>query len=807
VTPPTEAHTTDQQHEDDGAAQAPDTLRLVRLRLTLTLITVAILPVAIVAPVLRAVTDDSLEAQQSRLQETASRAAAELAIDLEGLRGSLIQVAGDPSLRQLVIEPTKTARTDAGASLLRLVERSQGLVSAVSVVHRDGTETLRLAGGSVVPPGDNGPAMPVALLRAGLRAELGEVVRSPVAGPASDPTFWLIAPLAPRGKDDGPAGVVRVELSLAAFVLADTADTAAPGRTFRLIDGASGTDLFSVGQPADASALPGRVIGLAADLDTADGGTATAELELPGFGDWSVAVSEPALAGSLPLEPIVALAALITFITSLTVLLARRILRPAAELEASRARLSELYEAARAAALRDHLTGLGNHRSFQEEFGRLLDQSVRYQVPAALLLFDIDEFKAVNDSLGHAVGDDLLAEVGRILRQSIRHADLAFRTGGDEFAVLMPHTNAAGAETLARRLLTTSLAERPGSRYPRPISFSAGVTASPEHGTGRLQLYAQADAALYWSKRHGRTLVSVYDPARDRSSLDAGMRAELSAAVEKVVAGRLLRPVYQPIVHLPTGRVLGYEGLVRPAPESGFPDPGSLFGAAETSGRVVELDLACLEVVTAGAAAIADPLLVSLNISPRSFESPDFSAGRLLAILRRQGIDPSRVLLELTEREELEDLERLQTALEACQKAGIRIAADDVGAGNAGLKLLSQIRFDVVKVDLSLIQGPVGYEPKVGVLSSLVSLAKRWGALVVAEGVETPEQLRTVRELSIEAAQGYLLGRPGPRTDIERVDVEALAGQPPEVGFAAVLAERAGSAQPGLRRVAGEDVA
>jgi len=458
--------------------------------------------------------------------------------------------------------------------------------------------------------------------------------------------------------------------------------------------------------------------------------------------------------------------------------MARQIVRPAAELEAQRSRLHDLYQTARDAALRDSLTGLGNHRAFQEAVTRMVDQSRRYGTPFSLVLLDIDEFKRINDTRGHATGDELLAEFGRLIRATVRLADAGYRIGGDEFALLLPSTDVDGAEVSTRRLLSRGLEDRPGGRYRGPISFSAGVTACPAVGQTRVELTAQADAALYRGKRGGRTVVSVFDPDLDRGHVDEGMRSELSAAVSVVIETGALSPVYQPIVHLPTGRIIGYEGLVRAGPDAGFPHTGALFDAAEVAGRVLDLDRAALDVVLRGAHAVPATQLLSINVSPRSFEAPEFNATVLLAILRHHGVLPERVLLELTERDAIRDIDRLRTAILALQKAGIRVAADDVGAGNAGLRLLSQFRFDAVKIDLSLVQGGASQDQTLAVLTSLVQLARRWGALTIAEGVETPEQLRMIRKLDIDAGQGYLLGRPGGVLTSEMIDLDRLAGEP-----------------------------
>jgi EAL domain-containing protein (putative c-di-GMP-specific phosphodiesterase class I) len=241
-----------------------------------------------------------------------------------------------------------------------------------------------------------------------------------------------------------------------------------------------------------------------------------------------------------------------------------------------------------------------------------------------------------------------------------------------------------------------------------------------------------------------------------------------------VAATGAVRAVFQPIYDLATGAPRAYEGLVRPTPDSGFADAGSLFAAAEASGRTAELDLACLNTVMETAAGLRLPGNLSVNLSPRTMEMDDFSVHALLRLIVRHGLDPRRIVLELTEREAVEDLGRLRRTVEACRLAGIRIAADDVGAGNAGLRLLSQLRFDIVKIDLSLVQGGALHDASLEVVRTLRDLADRWGALVVAEGIETPAQLDVVRSLGIGAGQGYLLGRPTDRPSTDPLDLEGL---------------------------------
>ncbi len=455
---------------------------------------------------------------------------------------------------------------------------------------------------------------------------------------------------------------------------------------------------------------------------------------------------------------------------ALTVWMTHQILRPAEELERSGTEMTKLYEIAREDSMRDALTGLGNHRAFQEELDRELEWYQRYKVPVALLLIDLDDLKVTNESDGHAFGDEVLRDMGRLISEVTRYADRAFRIGGDEFAILMPHTDAEGAMQIAHRLLQHAFMPRGEGRT---IPFSGGISACPEFATTRTQLYAQADAALHWCKRHGRASVDVFHPQRDRAASQEASN-ETAVLIARIVSERLVRPVYQPIVDLSTGRVVGFEGLSRPEPDSGFTDPATMFAAAESVGRTVELDLTCLHAVVAGAHAMPANQLLTINISPRTLEAPHFSTDALLAILARYSFRPERIVVELTEREKVEDNSRLQSVLAALKRAGVRIAADDVGAGNAGLRLLSQFRFDIVKIDLSLVQEGAERESSLAVLRSLNELAARWGASVIAEGIETAGQLRTVRELGITAGQGYLLARPLPRADLTTIDLEAL---------------------------------
>ena len=455
------------------------------------------------------------------------------------------------------------------------------------------------------------------------------------------------------------------------------------------------------------------------------------------------------------------------------ILLARSVLEAARRMEVRRAQLRDLYELARLDSLIDPLSRLGNHRAFQEEFARQVEEARRRGTALSLVLIDVDDLKRVNDELGHAGGDALLAAMGHLLGSDARRGDRAFRIGGDEFAVLMPRTELGQAELTARRLLAAALEGAP-TGDARPFSFSAGVSAFPTPSTSGVRLIRHADAALYWSKRHGRTDVQSYESSRHGQAGDERNSAELTEAVMSIANSRSLVAVYQPIFSLSTGVVIGHEALVRPAPGSGFHDAESLFAAAEAIGRTVELDTACIEAVAAAAGPVPPDRYLAVNLSPRTLETSEFSAATLSAIFARKGIEPSRLVLELTEREVVEDIAQLRTNLEACRRLGMRIAADDVGAGNAGLRLLSEISFDLVKIDLSLVQSGVLRESSMAVMRALRELAERFSATIVAEGIETAHQLEVVRDLGLTAGQGYLLGRPARTLITDPADIDVL---------------------------------
>ena len=479
-------------------------------------------------------------------------------------------------------------------------------------------------------------------------------------------------------------------------------------------------------------------------------------------------------AGGVSLASLARLALMAVALPALMARLVRSVMRPAEELQAAHDRLERLYDEARADALIDPITGLGNHRAFQEELTRQIEDARRQKHSLALALIDLDDLKRINDERGHVGGDEVLASMGRLMAANARAADRGFRIGGDEFSILLPRADTETALAVVRRLLASTLATDPERRGAQSFSFSAGLSAYPEPAGDGRQLFREADSALYYAKRHGRTDVQVFDPERHGAADDERSGPELADAVSRTAQDKAFTPLYQTVFDLRTGAPIGYEGLVRPTEGADFRDAHQLFVAAEASGRTVELDRACAEVVVEHAELPDGDAFLAINISPRTLETDQFRVAELLQILAPHGIPPTRVVLELTEREAIEDIDRLRENVLRCQAEGIRIAADDVGAGNAGLRLLSEIAFDIVKIDLSLVQRGVLRESALAVLLAIRDIARNAGAMVVAEGIETANQLEVVQSLDLVAGQGYLLSLPAPSIHATPLDLSAL---------------------------------
>jgi diguanylate cyclase (GGDEF)-like protein len=459
----------------------------------------------------------------------------------------------------------------------------------------------------------------------------------------------------------------------------------------------------------------------------------------------------------------------------------RPILIGIAKLDRERNTLREQFDRARVESHSDSLTGLGNLRALMDELDLQVAAGTTQGKRFALILANVDNLKAVNDEYGHAIGDEVLRATARIISGNMRRWDQAFRMGGDQFAVVLQDCGPDDGVIIARRMLNSALEGGVGGASlipavlkPKGFSITLGVSAFPDPSKDRKQLLLQADAALRYGKEHGRTDVQLYDVRRHPVPVDAATIEELGASVLRVAATHAMTPVYQPIYSLTTGKVLGYEGLVRPKADTGFTNPGAMFNAAQASGRTVELDMAALEVVVGGAGELPALQYLSVNLAPRTLEAEAFNPYEVLSLVRRYGIDPSRILLELTERDEVTDMAHLKEVLAIFRKHGMRTALDDCGEGSGKqMRWLVELSFNVMKIDMWFVRS----KGSSGVLRGFGEMARSYNMTVVAEGIETPEHLELVIGQGFGAGQGYLLRRPGPALDAPDLDLDALLGK------------------------------
>lgn len=412
-------------------------------------------------------------------------------------------------------------------------------------------------------------------------------------------------------------------------------------------------------------------------------------------------------------------------------------------------------------ALFDGLTGLANRTLFMDRLRHALLTSDRSQTATALLLMDLDRFKEVNDTLGHAAGDHLLRELARKLPPLFRQSDTVARLGGDEFAFILPKADASRAVAITERI--RRLLHEPIVIEGRSLEVGAsiGIAVFPDHGREPDVLLRHADVAMYAAKREA-TGYAVYEEGRDqnRASL-LTMTTELRHAIEQ---GKLLLH-YQPQIDLETGQIIGIEALARwPLPDGGMRPPGDFIPLAESTGLIRPLlswalGAALRDLKTLRAAGCDIP--VSVNLSMRNLQDPELP-DLVATYLSSTRTPPGLLELELTESTLMEDAKRALEVLARLRALGIRLAVDDFGTGYSSLAYLHRLPLDVVKLDRSFITGLRTNRASAAIVGSTIALAHSLNFKVIAEGIEEPEILRDLKELQCDAAQGYFISRPLP---------------------------------------------
>ncbi len=427
----------------------------------------------------------------------------------------------------------------------------------------------------------------------------------------------------------------------------------------------------------------------------------------------------------------------------------------------------QLFESAH----RDRLTGLPNRLSLEQRVEETIDDARRDDRRFALLFVDLDRFQAINDSLGHGIGDELLREVAMRLQDTLRAGDVIARPGGDEFIILLPRVVHEGeVESVAQRLLR-ALA-RPVAVRGRELFINASVGAAifPDHGRDAEAIVAHADAAMYRAKKLGGNVFALYDRSMEAA---AGDRVALENDLRHAVFGDELELLYQPVVDLPSRRVVGCEALVRWHHRTrGVIAPATFIPIAEESGVIVALDRWVLReacVTAARIRAYRPDFRVSVNFSPRDLRESDLP-DVVAAMLAEHGLPPGALSVEVTEHVLLDDT--VLPALRRICALGVQVAIDDFGVGYSSLAYLKRLPITALKIDRAFIREVADDAYDQAIVGSIISVAKALGLHVTAEGVEDDEQAAFVQSLGCDEAQGFRFD--GPLTAIALE--ESLAG-------------------------------
>ena len=432
------------------------------------------------------------------------------------------------------------------------------------------------------------------------------------------------------------------------------------------------------------------------------------------------------------------------------------------ELQVEIAERRRAEAALRYEALHDSLTGLGNRALLMSSLEALCKKSKQDdKFLFALLFLDLDNFKLINDSLGHSVGDHLLCAVGRRVLESVRLQDKVTRLGGDEFAIILDGMNQpATAEIVGRRILA-SLA-KPFELHGQEIFISAslGIALSDSRSQPE-RLLRDADAAMYRSKSIERGGLAVFDQQLHESAVE---ELQIRNELRRVLERDELVVYYQPIVSLNSGEMCGCEALLRwNRPGQGLVPPARFIPLAEDSGLIVEIGEWCLKEVCAQLAAWKNSgmpdIFASVNVSALQFRQPTF-VDMVAESLLTYSLDPETIHLEVTETLLMENTEVTSRRLRDLRSLGVQVVIDDFGTGYSSLSYLRRWAIDALKVDRSFVHAARLDPASAEIVAAIVALAKALRVEVVAEGVEYPDQLQLLSQMGCEHAQGFLLGRP-----------------------------------------------
>ena len=451
-------------------------------------------------------------------------------------------------------------------------------------------------------------------------------------------------------------------------------------------------------------------------------------------------------------------------------------------------------------AFHDSLTGLANRSLFRDRLDHAIAHSARDPERIGVLFIDLDDFKAINDTQGHAAGDRVLQRVASTLLNATRGCDTVARLGGDEFAVLLERVNQEEGPEVAAQRIVNALA-RPIEALPeRMVTVGASIGIALRASEERDELLRNADVALYEAKTRARGRWVMYDPAMHAALVDkVSLEADLRAAIERCQlshrpglekTGRFPRfggapaqeqisLAYQPIVDMSTGNLAGFEALLRWAhPTRGLIAPSTFVPVAEESGLVLALGrwalrTACAQASLWNAARPEQPISVTVNLSGRQLQDEALALD-VDAALRESGLSPSRLILEMTESVIMHESSTARARLHELKQLGVRIAIDDFGTGYSSLSHLQQFPVDILKIDRSFLHRMHQGSQDAALVRTIIALAKLLSLRTIAEGVEDTEQQQQLQELGCDSAQGFLFGRP---MTVEEIDAFLASGR------------------------------
>ena len=436
---------------------------------------------------------------------------------------------------------------------------------------------------------------------------------------------------------------------------------------------------------------------------------------------------------------------------------------------------------ARVAYLANHdpLTGLANRRRFHQVLTEAM-ASARADAKVVLLRIDLDDFKAINDAMGHEVGDKLLQHAGDCLKKTAERSDLVARYGSDDFAVIISGVTCRREVDIPTARLLTCLAqptEIEGTSLS--LSGSIGISMAPDDADSAEQLLRNADTALQRAKMTRRGGHVYFQADMDAHLQD---RAALKLSLRDALARDEFRLLYQPLVDLETGRIISFEALIRwQHPVRGLVSPADFIPLAEETGWIIPIGRWVLQEACREAAHWPEKVRVAVNLSPGQFSNPKLEA-EIADALSESGLPPGRLELEVTETLLLQDDEANTDLLRALRKLGVHFAMDDFGIGYSSLGYLRRFPFDKIKIDRSLIQDLPDGAGGDAIVHGIIWLARSLGISVTAEGVETQEQLDLLRDQGCSHVQGYLFSPPVPPADVAALLARRFVTVPSEVG-------------------------